>query len=44
MIDSQSELSIIGLVMDASFLVQIVMFLLLAASFVSWSIILPKGA
>jgi biopolymer transport protein TolQ len=42
MIDSQSELSIIGLVMDASFLVQIVMFLLLAASFVSWSIIFTK--
>ncbi len=42
MTDSNSELSIIGLVMDASGAVQIVMFLLLAASFVSWSIIFTK--
>jgi len=42
MIETQSELSIIGLIMDASFLVQFVMFLLLAASFVSWSIIFTK--
>ena len=42
MIDSQSELSIIGLIMGASILVQIVLFLLLAASFISWSIIFTK--
>lgn len=42
MTDAQSELSIIGLIMEASLLVQFVMFLLLAASFVSWSIIFTK--
>ena len=40
--DAQNELSIIGLVMDASFMVQLVLLLLLAASFVSWSIIFGK--
>lgn len=42
MIDSQPGLSIIGLIMSASLLVQIVMFLLLVASFVSWNIIFTK--
>jgi len=42
MTDTQTDLSIIGLVMDASLAVQIVMLLLLAASFVSWSIIFTK--
>lgn len=42
MIETQSELSIVGLIMDASILVQIVMFLLLIASFISWSIIFTK--
>jgi biopolymer transport protein TolQ len=42
MTDPQSHLSIISLVTNASLAVQIVMFLLLAASFVSWSIIFGK--
>ena len=42
MTETQSELSIIGLIVEASLAVQIVMFLLLAASFVSWSIIFTK--
>ena len=42
MTDTQTELSIIRLVMDASIAVQIVMLLLLAASFVSWNIIFTK--
>jgi len=40
--DTTDHLSIIGLIMNASLLVQMVMFLLLAASFVSWSIIFTK--
>ena len=40
--ETNTDLSIIGLIMDASLLVQIVMFILLAASFVSWSIIFTK--
>ena len=37
-----TDMSIIGLVMGASIPVQIVLFLLLAASFASWSIIFTK--
>ncbi len=37
-----TDMSIISLVMGASFAVQVVLFLLLAASFVSWSIIFTK--
>ena len=37
-----TDMSIIGLVMGASFAVQVVLFLLLAASFVSWNIIFTK--
>jgi len=40
--DNTDHLSIISLIMNASLLVQIVMFMLLAASFVSWSIIFTK--
>ena len=40
--DPHTDMSIIGLIMDATLLVQLVMFLLLAASFVSWSIIFTK--
>ena len=37
-----TDMSILSLVMDASFAVQIVLFILLAASFASWSIIFTK--
>ena len=42
MSDGTTELSIIGLILEATLLVQLVMFMLLAASFVSWSIIFTK--
>lgn len=42
MTDTDNHLSIISLIVGASLAVQIVMFLLLAASFVSWSIIFTK--
>ena len=42
MTDANSEMTIISLIMNASAAVQFVMFLLLAASFVSWSIIFTK--
>lgn len=42
MTDTDNHLSIISLIMGASLMVQIVLFLLLAASFVSWSIIFTK--
>ena len=42
MIETSTQLSIIGLVMSASVLVQFVLFLLLFASIVSWSIIFTK--
>ena len=37
-----TDMSIMSLVMGASFAVQVVLFILLAASFVSWSIIFTK--
>jgi len=37
-----TDMSILSLVMDASFAVQVVLFILLAASFASWSIIFTK--
>ena len=40
--DTSDHLSIIGLIINASLLVQIVMFMLLLASFMSWSIIFTK--
>ncbi len=42
MIDSPDSLSVISLIIDASPVVQLVMLLLLAASFMSWSIIFTK--
>jgi biopolymer transport protein TolQ len=42
MIDSPNSLSVISLIIDASPVVQLVMLLLLAASFMSWSIIFTK--
>jgi len=37
-----TDMSILSLVMGASFAVQVVLFILLAASFASWSIIFTK--
>jgi len=42
MIDSPNSLSVLSLIIDASPVVQLVMLLLLAASFMSWSIIFTK--
>ena len=40
----QEEISIIGLIFDASFIVQLVMLALLAASIMSWYLIFQRSA